>query len=296
MNDGELADFCRVLEAVVPPAVLDARPAAAFAAAHLRGAVSLPGVAEAAADPAAFDRLLPSIFLPPRHRPLLVMAASREGTLALARALAARGRARVTAITLDDTDWLRLPRHLLERGPVERTLWAPPAWLAAHVNLLPPSALGPALDIGCGSGRAAVWLAERGWRVSGLDHQPEALALMAQLAASRRVRVTPLAADLRRPGGVPVGPWALLVNFRCLDRLLLARCHELVAPAGVAVVRTFREAPGLAPDVRAAHRLQPGELAHAFAGARWEVLAHEEGFDDDGRPAAGIVARRRAIT
>ena len=55
-------------------------------------------------------------------------------------------------------------------------------------------------------------------------------------------------------------------------------------------------APGLAPDLRAAHRLRPGELAHAFAGARWEVLAHEEGFDDDGRPAAGVVARRRAIT
>jgi SAM-dependent methyltransferase len=296
MTDCELADLCRVLEAALPPAVLDARPAAAFAGVHLRGAVSLPGVAEAAVDPVAFNRLLPSIFLPPRHRPLLVLAASPEGTLALSCALAARGRSRVRAIILADIDWSRLPPHLLERGPVVRTLWAPPGWLVAHADLLPPPALGPALDVGCGSGRAAVWLAARGWRVSGLDHQPEALALMAQLAASRRVCVTPLAADLRRPGGVPAGPWALLVNFRCLDRPLLARCHELVAPAGVAVVRTFREAPGQAPDVRAAHRLQPGELAHAFAGARWEVLAHEEGFDDDGRPAAGVIARRRAIT
>ncbi|MBK7188931.1 MAG: methyltransferase domain-containing protein [bacterium] len=120
-----------------------------------------------------------------------------------------------------------------------RTLWAPPAWLVAHADQLPPPALGPALDVGCGSGRAAVWLAARGWRVSGLDHQPEALALMAHLAASRRASVTPLAVDLRRPGAVPAGPWALLVNFRCLDRPLLARCHELVAPAGVAVCAHF---------------------------------------------------------
>ena len=74
MADSELSALQAELGRRPPPAILDARTATDFAAVHLRGAVSLPGVAAAAADPVAFDAILPSIFLPPRHRPLLVMA------------------------------------------------------------------------------------------------------------------------------------------------------------------------------------------------------------------------------
>jgi rhodanese-related sulfurtransferase len=280
-----------------PPAgVLDARTPRDFAAGHLRGAASLPGAADAAPDPGRLEAVLPSIFLPPRHHPLLVMADSRDQAEALARALAARGRSRVTAVALAPEDVGRLPPHLVERGPSGRTLWEAPRWLTTHSDLLPPPALGPALDLGCGSGRAAVWLGERGYRVTGIDRQPEALALVARLAASRGVTVATLAADLRLPSALPPGPWSVVVDFRYLDRDLLARLPGIVRAGGVALVRTFREAPGLASDVRAQHRLRPAELARAFGDGPWEILAHEESFDDDGRPAAGIVARRRGIT
>jgi len=283
------------LDAHPAAGILDARPATAYAAAHLRGAVSLPQ-AGAAASPAELEAVLPSIFLPPRHRPLLVFAATAPEAVRLARALAARGRARVAAAAPNaggEQGLCDLPPRLLERGACRHTLWEPPAWLVRHADLLPPPALGPALDLGCGSGRAAVWLAARGYRVTGLDHQPEALALQARLAASEGVAVTAFCADLRVEGAVPAGPWSVLVNIRCLQRPLLARLHELVRPHGVALIRGFRDAPGWAPDITAAHRLRPAELVRDFAAARWEVLAHEEGFDDDGRPAAGIVARRR---
>lgn len=295
----DAAELVAWLDAHPAAAILDARPAADYAAGHLRGAVSLP-LAGAAATAAGLEAALPSIFLPPRHRPLLVHAASPEAAAGLARALAARGRAHVAAAApamAGDRPLPGLPPGLppglLEGGAVRRTLWEAPAWLTRHVDVLPPPALGPVLDAGCGSGRAAVWLAARGYRVTGLDHQPEALGLQAQLAASLGVSVTGLRADLRAEGAVPAGPWAVLVNIRCLHRPLLARLHELVRPHGVAVVRGFRDAPGWAPDITAAHRLRPAELARAFAAAHWEVLSHEEGFDDDGRPAAGIVARRR---
>ncbi len=275
------------------PAVLDERDPEAFAAGHLRGAVSMPGVADLADDPARLEADLPSIFLPPRHLPLLVVAATPGRAQGLARALAGRGRARLAAVAVTESSLAQFPAHLLEHGPSDRTLWQAPHWLMAHADLLPPPALGRVLDLGCGSGRAAVWLAARGYRVTGVDWQPEALVLAQRLAASRGVALSVVDADVRAVAALPPGPWAVVVNIRCLDRGVLARMDELVGDGGVAVVRTFREAPGLPDDVTARHRLLPGELARAFAPPLWNVLAHEEGFDDDGRPAAGIVARRR---
>jgi 2-polyprenyl-3-methyl-5-hydroxy-6-metoxy-1,4-benzoquinol methylase len=44
---------------------------------------------------------------------------------------------------------------------------------------------GPALDVGCGEGADAVWLAERGWRVTAVDLSTVALERGA--AHARRV-------------------------------------------------------------------------------------------------------------
>src|SRR5215468_9150489 len=44
--------------------------------------------------------------------------------------------------------------------------------LVEIVDALPP---GTALDIGCGTGRYAVYCARRGWRVTGIDDVPRAL-------------------------------------------------------------------------------------------------------------------------
>lgn len=292
-QDNDIPTVAGFLAQEPAPAVLDERDPDAFAAGHFCGAVSMPGVADLAADPARLEADLPSIFLPPRHLPLLVVAASGERAKGLARALAGRGRARLAACAIDEAALSRLPAHLVERGPSDRTLWQAPRWLVEHADLLPPPALGPVLDLGCGSGRAAVWLAARGYRVTGVDWQPEALVLAQRLAASRGVRLRVVDADVRAVDALPPGPWAVVVNVRCLDRGALARMADLVGDGGIVVVRTFREAPGLPDDVTARHRLRPGELVHAFPASLWDVLAHDEGFDDDGRPAAGIVARRR---
>jgi SAM-dependent methyltransferase len=56
----------------------------------------------------------------------------------------------------------------------------------SEVEELPP---GRALDLACGEGRNAVWLAERGWRVTGIDFSDVALAKAERLAASRGVEV-----------------------------------------------------------------------------------------------------------
>ena len=74
-------------------------------------------------------------------------------------------------------------------------LWSaePNRLFAAEVGGLPP---GRALDLACGEGRNAVWLAERGWRVTAVDFSDVALAKAARLAESRGVDVDWVVADV----------------------------------------------------------------------------------------------------
>jgi SAM-dependent methyltransferase len=70
----------------------------------------------------------------------------------------------------------------------------PNRFLVAEAAGLPP---GRALDLACGSGRNAVWLAQRGWSVVAADFSDVALEQARALAAERRVEVEWVQADLR---------------------------------------------------------------------------------------------------
>jgi SAM-dependent methyltransferase len=69
----------------------------------------------------------------------------------------------------------------------------PNRFLVAEVEGLEP---GRALDVACGSGRNAVWLAAHGWRVTGVDFSGVALEQARGLAAERGVGVEWVHADL----------------------------------------------------------------------------------------------------
>jgi SAM-dependent methyltransferase len=74
-------------------------------------------------------------------------------------------------------------------------LWTgePNRFLVAETDALPP---GRALDLACGEGRSAVWLAERGWDVTGVDFADVGLDKARGLAAARGVDPTWVQADL----------------------------------------------------------------------------------------------------
>jgi len=69
----------------------------------------------------------------------------------------------------------------------------PNAFLADFAGELLP---GRAIDLACGAGRNAVWLAERGWDVTGVDFSPVALERARTMASARGVRVSWLEANL----------------------------------------------------------------------------------------------------
>lgn len=287
--------------------VLDLRSSAEHAAGHLPGSVSLPLLPELTtiAPPGRDAWLaanLPSIFLPPPHEPLLVVADSADLARNVAAHLARRGRPDVRSLALRSDVVARLPADLVQRGSSRRALWRAPTFLRRWAHLLPPPPAGPVLDLACGSGRAAVWLAQRGWQVTGVDHQPEALTLARKLAETSGVTLSLLAADLRRPGSLPVGPWSAVVVFRYLDRELVRRLPACLRPGGLVVLNTFRDAPGYIGNPRPRHRLACGEAAALWrTDARAEIIVHEESFDDDGKPSAGVVCRwqdppRKSVT
>jgi SAM-dependent methyltransferase len=82
-----------------------------------------------------------------------------------------------------------------ERYAGDELLWRadPNQFLVSEVADLPPAR---ALDLACGEGRNAVWLATRGWTATGVDFSAVALDKARRLAADRGVTVEWINADL----------------------------------------------------------------------------------------------------
>jgi SAM-dependent methyltransferase len=114
-------------------------------------------------------------------------------------------------------------------------LWTaePNRFVVAETADLAP---GAALDLACGEGRNAVWLAERGWRVTGVDFSDVAIAKARALAEGRGVEGEWVVADLvgyrPEPGAFDL---VLLLYFQVPEderRLIVRAAADAVAPGG----------------------------------------------------------------
>lgn len=166
-----------------------------------------------------------------------------------------------------------------------------------------------AIDLGCGVGRDAVYLASREWDVVAVDSSALALekchALAQRYAGSRGGRVHTLQMDLRKSTFREVLACALetlnadavtlAVGVRFLHRPLLAELAD--APEVKSVLwshfRTGCEAYGHPTKER--DILRAGELAQIFGAAQgWRAVFEHEGpgFAEDARPLATLAAVR----
>src|SRR6202158_2838164 len=70
---------------------------------------------------------------------------------------------------------------------------------------------GKALDLACGSGRNALWLAEQGWSVTAVDGSPVAIEVLRSRASKRGVMVSTRVADLEKSEyQIEPSSWALV--------------------------------------------------------------------------------------
>lgn len=163
----------------------------------------------------------------------------------------------------------------------------------AIVDLAP----GRALDLACGGGRHALYLAERGWQVDAVDASAAGLALLRAEAERRGVaaRITPHRADLEsEPPGftIPAAHYDLIVDVYFLHRPLLAHAARGLRPGGLLVAAIHCDLPGQ-PKAHA-FTLAPGELRAQIAALGLTILHDRETAPHEGRhgrATAEIVAR-----
>lgn len=171
---------------------------------------------------------------------------------------------------------------------------------------------GHALDLGCGEGGDAVWLARHGWRVNGIDLSATAVArgrAAASAAGLSEDRLELVAADLATWESDDVydlvtasflHSWPVLIP----REEILRRATGFVAPGGYLLVVAHAAAPPWAsPEMIESNRFpspQSDLAALALAPRSWTVLTAETkeraAIGPDAQPAMlldGVVLVRR---
>lgn len=137
---------------------------------------------------------------------------------------------------------------------------------------------GRALDLGCGTGRDAVYLAREGWSVTGVDGVPKALDEARRRAAAAKAKVDWVQGDVTRLEdlGLAAG-YDLVLDRGCFhglsdeDREACARgVNALAAPGASLLIYAF--APGFHGP---APRGISGQDIAAHFGPDWELVSSE---------------------
>lgn len=163
----------------------------------------------------------------------------------------------------------------------------PSDWVVRFAPLIPPN--GQVLDVACGKGRHARYLSGRGYRVTALDRDPEALRSIDSLPGGEVV-----CADIESgPWPFPSGNFDALVVTNYLHRPLFPAIFGALRSGGVLIYETF--ARGNEKHGRPANPdflLAPGELLQRVPEG-FVVAAFEQGTVS--RPKPAVIQRLCAI-
>jgi len=145
--------------------------------------------------------------------------------------------------------------------------------LKEHSKLLPFQ--GRALDLACGLGGNARFLAQCGLKVDAWDISDNALTILNNWASLNHLPITPLITDLEQMI-LPYQQFDVIVVSRYLDRSLFAALSDALKPNGLLFYQTF-----LGPVQENAPRnpdfyVKTGELSQAWP--KLETLVYGEGW------------------
>lgn len=185
--------------------------------------------------------------------------------------------------------------------------------LVAEAAALEP---GRALDVGAGEGGDAIWLAERGWKVTASDVSAKALDRIAVAACERGLAVECLRADANDLEPYPSAAFDLVTAhyasiLRSRDDRGITNLLDAVAPGGTLLVVNHDPEPMRAPIDTATHTRGYDADAyisidhiveHLAASPDWEIVVHETRPRGPGTASAShhvddvVLRARRAST
>ena len=168
----------------------------------------------------------------------------------------------------------------------------PSALLAHWAGRLQVTGPAPrAIDLACGSGRNALFLARRGWHVDALDISPVALARLRAAAEAEGLPVDCVERDLEPASSALDGfaerHYDLALSIRYTDLPLFGALPRVLAPGGHLIAEMHLITDETVAGPRSPRfRVAPGELRQA--GSVLELLHYREGLvsDPDGRTVA----------
>lgn len=161
---------------------------------------------------------------------------------------------------------------------------------------------GKALDLGCGEGRNGIWLAQRGWTVTGVDRSASAIADARDAAASAGATVVFTVADVA--DWVPASRFDLVFSAYALPARGMGRSRMLemaaaaVAPGGTILLSEFDISLRTEGWMAEKHLVSSDELERHLDGFRINRSTvrrtrHRHGYDERVLPVATVVATRR---
>jgi SAM-dependent methyltransferase len=167
--------------------------------------------------------------------------------------------------------------------------------LADYAHLLP--AQGRALDLACGLGANALFLAQRGLETLAWDISPVAVERVRGFASERGVRIDAAVRDVV-DAPPPRGAFDVIVVSHFLERGVAPRLIDAMRDRGLLFYQTFvREQVSGAGPSNPSYRLGENELLALFGSLRI-LLYREEGMVGDVsaglRDVAQLVGQKRA--
>lgn len=189
---------------------------------------------------------------------------------------------------------IRVDRTQKEQGALRKTEPRQAQFLVDNLDQLPK---GHVLDLACGRGRNALYLAEQGFQVTGIDRDQEALNSLMATAKKRNmtnlsVRAIDLESESNRPPDLSTETYDIAIVFLYLHRPIFPSLLKALKPGGLLVYETFLIDNHLQHNHprRKEFCLQHNELLQLTSGMR--VLHYDEGEQQNGTGSERIFTAR----
>ncbi len=190
---------------------------------------------------------------------------------------------------MSETDRSKWNQRYLGGAYSKRT--HPSALLRDWIDRVPR---GKALDIACGAGRNAIFLARHGFDVDAMDISEEGLKLARRRAGRSGLHINWIEHDLEKPLTL-TGRYALILIIRYVNLPLIRHLTQYLIPGGYLVCEEHLETDAhVAGPSTSAFRVTPGALSKAVSGLEIQLSEERIIEDPDLRPMAlaQVIAQR----